>query len=550
MSLATTFETANNLGVLTKAWLSHVKAVLKANPVDIGVKLQLDSAASVVAPAALVASVVRHSGISLRQEPVRVLLIGSDPLIRFDKSKWASLAGDMLGAPGAVEILLTVDEEADSEFSKLATALGLKPCGLLTHDDAISGGGPQVDLAIWVHPAGESSDAAEALNATTAIAMASERGVPTFAVSFNEVDLHAQNFLIHGKAWQLVPLGGAIERGAKSVNKFAISTSDLGVEGGWAAILSKLEFTTPTTNAEEIALVRTAMRLVCAEGALHSSWTLGQRINGVAFNRIIPLGLLGNMAIDPQVGHVFQQDEDSKELRLIGHLWQDSLTVIPTSKRDLLLWACGIKLAFQTELPKEDARRKEAVESLEEGYEAGVVAAGVALARCYETSKAEGSSVKAEQWHRKVGDRHPLSAYSLAYKALDDEDFTAAEHHLRAAAAFGYPVAMADLGKLLCSSDRSDEGLNLLADAAALKDVEANYELGEVSAKEGELQAALEHLRHAWTYGHAEAAALAAQVVQYMLEQGIGKRSLVKREAKEIAAYQKKLDRRLAANAA
>ncbi|MNJ73819.1 hypothetical protein D3C77_706630 [compost metagenome] len=109
---------------------------------------------------------------------------------------------------------------------------------------------------------------------------------------------------------------------------------------------------------------------------------------------------------------------------------------------------------------------------------------------------------------------------------------------------------MADLGKLLCSSDRSDEGLKLLADAAALKDVEANYELGEVSAKEGELQAALEHLRHAWTYGHAEAAALAAQVVQYMLEQGIGKRSLVKREAKEIAAYQKKLDRRLAANAA
>ncbi|HFL7940513.1 hypothetical protein IYR97_25430 (plasmid) [Pseudomonas fulva] len=549
MSLAKTFETAKNLGVLTEGWLKHVKGILKENPADIGIKLQLDSAASIVAPAALVATVVSQSGLTVGHDPIRVLLIGSDPLIRFDNSKWASLAGEMLGSPGAIDILLTVDEDAASEFSQLASALDLEPCGVITHEEASSESGPQVDLAIWVHPAGESSDPGEQQNTTTAIGLASQRGVPVYTASFNEVDLHAQNYLIHEQAWQMVPLGGAIERGSKAINKFGISTADLGVEGGWGAILGKLEVSLPTLSEVEISLVRTAMRLVCAEGALHTSWTLGQRINGVAFNRIIPVGLLGNMAIDPQTGHILQQDEDSRELRLIGHLWQAALERMPISKRDLLPWACRLKLAFLSELPKEDERRKEAVATLEEGFRAGVFDAGVALARCYEGSKADGSSAKAVQWHREVGDRHPLSAYSLAYQALEEEDYAAAEIHLRASSAFGYPVAMTDLGKLLCSTDREGEGLQLLGEAADLKDPEANYELGEVSAKAGELQNALNYLRQAWTYGHAEAAGLAAQVAQYMLDHGIGKRSLIKREVKEISTYQKKLDRRQVSNA-
>lgn len=67
---------------------------------------------------------------------------------------------------------------------------------------------------------------------STAIGMARQRGVPVYTASFNEVDLHAQNYLIHEQAWQMVPLGGAIERGSKAINKFGISTADLGVEGG------------------------------------------------------------------------------------------------------------------------------------------------------------------------------------------------------------------------------------------------------------------------------------------------------------------------------
>ena len=110
-----------------------------------------------MAPGALVANVVRQSGISLEMRPVRVLLLGSDPLIRFDKSKWASLAGDFLGTPGAVEILYTLDENADSEFSKLATALNLPACSVLTHEEAVESGFSKIDLAIWVHPAAESA---------------------------------------------------------------------------------------------------------------------------------------------------------------------------------------------------------------------------------------------------------------------------------------------------------------------------------------------------------------------------------------------------------
>ncbi len=549
MSLAKTFESAPNLGALTEAWLRTIKPLLKTQIFQLEVKVKLNNAASVMAPGALVANVVRQSGISLEMRPVRVLLLGSDPLIRFDKSKWASLAGDFLGTPGAVEILYTLDENADSEFSKLATALNLPACSVLTHEEAVESGFSKIDLAIWVHPAAESADESEALNTSTAMALAIKQGVPVYSASFNEVDLHTQNFLVQHHAVQLQPIGGTIARGAPSINRYGISTFGLGVEGGWGAILAKVEPTQHLGDPDEAALVRTAMRLVCAEGALHTSWSLGQRINGVAFNRIIPLGLLGNMAIDPSTGHVFQQNEDSRDLRIVGHLWGSELEQMPSSKRELLLWACRIKLAFQTELPKEDARRKEAIASLEQGFNDGVVVAAVALARCYESSKADGSDVTASFWQNKAGALHPLSSYGLAYEALVAGDSVAVERYLRVAVAFGYPIAMTDLGKMLCGSEREDEGLSLLNEAASRKDPEANYELGELSAKGGDLQGALAFLRSAWTYGHVEAAALARQVADYMLEHGIGKRSLIKREAKEIAAFQKKLDARLLANA-
>lgn len=502
-----------------------------------------------MAPGALVANVVRQSGISWSEKPIRVLLLGSDPLIRFDKSKWASLAGEFLGAPGAVEIIYTLDENADSEFSKLATALNLPACSVLTHGEAVESGFSKVDLAIWVHPAAESADEAEALNTSTAMSLSTKQGVPVYSASFNEVDLHTQNFLIQHHSVQLQPLGGSITRGAPSINRYGISTFGLGVEGGWGAILAKVEPAQQLGDPCEAALVRTAMRLVCAEGALHTSWSLGQRINGVAFNRIIPLGLLGNMAIDPSTGHVFQKNEDSRDLRVVGHLWDSELRLMPSSKRELLLWACRIKLAFQTELPKEDARRKEAIASLEQGFNDGIVEAAVALARCYESSKADGSDVTAHLWQSKAGALHPLSSYGLAYEALGAGDLAAVERYLRIAVEFGYPIAMTDLGKMLCDSKRVDEGLALLNEAASRKDPEANYELGELSAKGGDLQGALEFLRAAWIYGHVDAAAFARQVADYMLEHGIGKRSLIKREAKEIAAFQKKLDTRLVANA-
>lgn len=549
MSLAITFESASNLGALTEAWLRTIKPLLKTQLVELEVKVSLNNAASVMAPGALVANIVRQSGIRWDKRPVRVLLLGSDPLIRFDKSKWASLAGEFLGAPGVVEILCTLDENADSEFSKLATALNLPACSVLTHDEAVESGSLKVDLAIWVHPAAESADEGEALNTGTAMALAIKQGVPVYSASFNEVDLHTQNFLIQHHAVQLQPLGGTIARGAPSINRYGISTFGLGVEGGWGVILAKVEPAQQLGDPGEAALVRTAMRLVCAEGALHTSWSLGQRINGVAFNRIIPMGLLGNMAIDPSTGHVFQQNEDSRELRIIGHLWESELKQMPSSKRELLLWACRIKLAMQSQLPKEDARRKEAITSLEQGFNDGIVEAAVALARCHESSKADGSDLTASLWQSKAGGLHPLSSYGLAYEALGAGDSAAVERYLRIAVAFGYPIAMTDLGKMLCSSEREDEGLALLNKAASRKDPEANYELGELSAKGGDFQGALDFLRVAWTYGHVEAAALASQVADYMLEHGIGKRSLIKREAKEIASFQKKLHARLVANA-
>lgn len=543
LSLAIAFQKSKNLADLTSTWLRHVKTEMQAQGVDTRLNLQVGDSASLVAPAALVAGIVLEAGLTHDQAPLRVLLIASDPLVRFDRSMWASMAGDFLGIPGNIEVILNVEEDAVSSGFPIAEALCLKPCTVLSHEDARAAAAERIDLAIWVHPAIESMDDAERENCATAIALSSA-GVPTYATSFNEVDLLGQNYLLNEFAVELQPVGGLLARGSRAINRFGISTMSLGVDGGWCAIFSKLSPASTQLNALDIQRVKTALGLFCVEGAIQNAWTLGQHINGVAFNRILPVGLIGNLAIDAKTGHLFAENDATKELELVGHLWRSKLSTMPAEKRELLLWACDVKLSYLAAFPKEDGKRIEAIGILESGFRAGVVSAGVGLARSYEASKLDGGKDKARSLYLEIGDGHPLSAYALAYQAYEAGDEAGAEARFWASADQGYPVAQADLGKMLHSSGRFQEGVQQLNLAAKAGDPEANYLLGELAVKGNLFQESLDFLRKAWQFGHAEAANLGLQVATFMLDNSIGKRSLIKRELKEVTAFVVKLETR------
>jgi hypothetical protein len=545
LSLAIAFKNGKNLADLTSAWLRHVKAQLQVVGVDPKVKLQVGDSASLVAPAALVAGIIVESGLPYEHRPLRVLLIGSDPFVRFDHSTWASMAGDLLGCPGGVEIFLNVEEEAISSGYPIAQALNLKHCSVISHSETRNCARDSLDLAIWIHPAAEALDDAEIENRITALHLAAA-GVPTYASALNEADLLGQNYLLNEHAVELQPLGGELARGSRAINRFGISTTSLGVEGGWAAILTKVVPVSSHVDIQDVQRVKAALSLFCVEGAIHNSWSLGQHINGVAFNRVLPVGLIGNMSVDAKTGHLFSESDATKELEIVGHLWSTKLDTMPRTKRDLLLWACDVKLSFLSALPKEDSKRKAAINILEAAMEAGVLAAGVGLARAYEASRLDGAKSKAKALYEEVGDRHPMSAYALAYEAYGRGEVVVAERLFRAAASFGYPIAQTDLGKLLYEAGRHNEGITELAVAAAAGDPEANYVLGELSAKASQLQDALDFLRKAWVLGHAEAAGLAQQIARYMHDNGIGKRSLIKRELKEATSFITKLQTRAA----
>lgn len=521
-----------------------MSAQMRERQIQSSVRLSVNNAASLVAPAALVATVVERAGLSCIDRPLKVLVLGTDPMTRLDRSVWVSLAGDMLGAPGAVEILLCSDEEAITSFAPVAEALQIPACTVITHAEIRESGSERVDVALWIHPAAEASEPAEEEFVATALSLALNSDVPVYTACFNVSDLHAQNYLLHDRALRLAPLGGDLKRGSEAINRFGISTKGVGVEGGWGAVLARLEPVKPTLGAHELTLVSTALRLRCIEGAIHSSWQLGQRINGVAFNRILPIGLLGNLALDTASGHILSEDYETKELRLVGQLWKEKLKSLPSGDPEaLMLWASEVKLCFQWELPKEDHKRREAITLLESALDNGVLAAGIGLARCYEASTS--TMENAAELYRQVGERHPFSSYYLAHEAIEAGDAEEGERLLRVSAAYGYPVAQTDLAKLIfMTASRKPEALSLLRSASAAGDVDAAFSLGELHAEAYEFDSALVELRKAWSYGHAEAAALAARIAEHMLQARIGKRSLAKRELREAQDCLRKLQRR------
>ncbi|HDV4147604.1 MULTISPECIES: sel1 repeat family protein [Pseudomonas] len=541
MVLQKALQSSKNLGDLTQVWIREITARTRAENVVSTVKLTVGDTASLVAPAALVAEVVLQTGLADKKTPLRVLLIGRDPMIRLDHSVWASLAGDMIGRPGQVVITLTHAEQAITSMYPVAQALRLPHCNVMLPEQILAAGQPNVDLAIWVHPAAEVDSPEEQKHGQIALHL-HKNEVPVVACLFNETDLHGQNIILSSAGLSLVPFGEGLKRGSKAINRFGISSRNVGLEGGWGAVLCHLTDSEVRRADNEVALVKAALSLLRLEGGIASSWALGQRINGVAFNRIIPIGLLGNMAVEPTTGHLLAHDDESNRLAILGHLWNEKRKAMPSGGEELLIWAAGVKLSFGQALPKETEKRKSAISALEHAFDQGALDAGIALARGYEATGHEESREKALQLYRRIDTAHPLSAYALAHGAVSSGEQATALRCFGAAAEAGYPLAMSDLAVFV--QQMNIQGIDpwaLLAQAAQLGDPDANVYLAERELKAERLQPSLEYLRQAWQIGHKEALNFAFNLATFMQGQKLGNRHKLKQELRDIENQAKKV---------
>lgn len=550
MSLKEAFSRAKHLGELSSAWMKHLRAEVDATGAKLPGKITEGDVASLIAPAALLANILVKEGDHPGHPPKRVLILGNDPITRLDRSIWMGYASRFLGFASPFEIFQLRDEDPRSNLYDTGIALGLQPSTLLAAHDLVRGEGPEIDIALWVHPVAETPEH-EAYDSDVAAALIGQ-GVPVYSCHFNEVDLHVQNYALNTSGIALAPLGDGLSRGSMAVNRFGISSQSLGITGGWGALLAKAEPAKQKIPDVQVQTVIAATSLLRSQGYETSGWTFGTRINGVAFNRVLPIALLGNMAVDDRYGYVLSEQEQPRILSLCGHAWSDLVAEMPKSDFNLLYWASRIKLCFSTYLPKEPKRRAEVIDALISAYQMGALDAGIALARGYESLKTEKGASDAIALYREIGTQHPMSAYVLAHHEMGKANIEEAKKLMHAAAQFGYPPAVTDLGVMAFQSGQPAQGLALLKKAMTLGDSQAAFSWAEIQIEQGAYAEGLEALRKAWATGHEEALKVAHWLATEMLQKGLGKRSAVKHELKDIDAFiakRKRLEKQAVASA-
>lgn len=541
MSLSKAFQQTRNLGDLTAAWVKVVHAEIKARDISTKVKLATGDTASLLAPAALVAKLLVASGIETEGRTLRVLLLGDDAIARMDRAMWAHYAGSFLGDDTTVKIYQPKDELPTSPMHPIGESLGLPISELITHETIQAGSHEEFDLAIWVHPATEVKTY-DVHSLASVLAMRG-RGVPVFACVFNELDLHVQNYMLSMDGMRLALLGDSLERGSSAVNNFGISSQDAGVDGGWGAVLCRLETSSQVLPKEDVAAVYAAAAMLRIEGAGTGSWQFGSRINGVAFNKIIPTGLLGNMAVDDKTGYILTENNKPRIINVVGHLWTEHLSRMPKAKFNLLAWAARIKLSYLNGLPKEESKRAEAIAILTQAHQDGVYEAAVGLARGYEASGSKADQVLAQELYMQVGASHPMSAYAVGHAFVEKGLMEKASEYLEYAAAFGYPPATADFGIVQIQLGKVGKGMAAIKKAAAMGDSKANFIMAEQMIEEGHYMDSFTPLRAAWSIGHAQALETAQWLAKNLMDKNMGKRTQLKQEIRDIESFQKKRGR-------
>lgn len=541
VSLSKAFKQSRNLGDLTAAWVKHLHAEVVARDISTKVKFATGDTASLLAPAALIAKVLVGAGIETEGRAFRVLLLGDDAIARMDRAMWAQYAGNFLGDDTTVKIYQCKDELPTSPLFSVGEALGLQISEVVPHASIEAGEHEEFDLAIWIHPASEVKDHDDS-SLASALALHG-RGVPVFACVFNELDWHVQNYMLSNEGMQLSLLSDALERGAATINNFGISSQDVGIDGGWGAILCRLEPSNTVLPKQDVDAVYAAVAMLRIEGASNGSWIFGRRINGVAFNKIIPTGLLGSMAVDDKTGYILTENNKPRIINVIGHLWTDQLARMPKSTFELLAWASRIKLAYLNKLPKEEGKRKEAIAILTQAHQDGVIDAAIGLARGYEATGSKEGLALARELYKQVGADHPMSAYAVGHALAEQGQMAKASEFLEISSAFGYPPATTDFGIVQCQLGNVGKGMAAIKKAAALGDSKASFIMAEQMIEEGHYMESFAPLRAAWSIGHAQALETALWLAKNLMDKNMGKRVQLKQELRDIESFQKKRGR-------
>lgn len=529
MSLSKVFNTAPNLGVVATKWHAALEKRFEAAGIQVTVKTGIDGAASLLAPAALIAQLIKRESLP-ENRPVRVLMISDDPVAVMDEGIWLGVAADLAGV-SAVECYSTCTQVLHSSLYDAATQLGLRGYCPVSVDDAKS---QSWDMVLWVHPAIE---AGESDHLVGLIKSLSSSGVPVYACMYNELDALIQSHGVFNDCLEFSWLDGPLSStdfSRATVNRFGYSTAEVGIEGGWGAVLTKVQPASLVSSDVDWECIKTAMALYRLDGSTSGSWTFGQVVAGVAFNKCQPVGLIGNLAVDPETGVLLRECPNTKVLMEVGHLWQLPLQAMPKARFELVPWAARVKLLACNQLTKEDKKRAESIELLSKAFESGMVEAGIALARGYESIATEGAKARATKIYTEIGPTHPMSAYYLAHKALAAGDHQLLVSMLTSSAEQGYVPALSDLGCLNLDGGDGETAVRLFTAAMNLGDAESAFRLGEIAIKAGKYEDALGKLRFAWSKGHPDALNVAHWLCNEMLKFGLGKASRLKRELKEI----------------
>lgn len=529
MNLSNEFSAAPNLGVIAKKWFAGIEKMFEAAGIEMSVKTGVDGAASLLAPAALIAQLIKRENLPA-DRALRILLLSDDPLTAMDDGMWLAFAADLAGVQ-SVEIHSTCEEVIHSSLFEPGTRLGLKGCLQTTTESART---QAWDLALWIHPAIEAGKSEAEASLLVALHAA---GVPTYACMYNELDALIQSHGLNPKGLEFSWLNGQLASarfGKESVNKFGYATAEVGIEGGWGAVITTLQPASMTSTPDDWRFITLAMSLFRLEGATSAAWSLGEVVAGVSFNQCKPVGLIGNQAVDPGTGLLLTECPTTKVLMAVGHLWAALLQDMPKSNFGLLPWAARVKLSFNSQLTKEDKKRAESVDLLERAFKEGMVEAGIALARGYEGVGTESAKQKADLIYKAIGSKHPMSAYYLAHQSLSQGAEAQFLSLLGECVVAGYVPAITDLGCVMIDCGETGEALRLFTQAMDRGDAEAAFRLGELLIKANDYDAALEKLRTAWSKGHPDALNTAHWLCNEMLKHGLGKSGRLKRELKDI----------------
>lgn len=528
MNLSHEFSKASNLGDITKKWYAGLEKRIQEAGLETSVKAGTEAAASLLMPAALVANVIKIEGFPA-ESVLRVLILGDDPVPVMDRGIWLNYVAELAGIKGAVCHCIC-DKELESNLYVTAKGLGLAEAPRTSIEEALL---QEWDLAIWIHPVIEGGGHNQFVAAVPTLNSA---GVPIYACMYNELDTLIQT---HG----LAPTGlefswlhsqVANSRLTKaSINKYAYATSEVGVEGGWGAVLTRVQPSSVTSTQADWDVIQTAMELFRLEGSAASSWSFGEVVAGVAFNQVRPVGLIGNLAVDPVNGLLFSECSTTKVLKVVGHLWGLALQAKPPTAFEMVPWAARIKLSFNSEITRETQKRADTIALLENALDRGLTEAGIALARGYERMNTVDSKAKAQALYSRLGDSHPMSAYAVAHDQLSSGDQVLAMRMFKSAVESGYVPAMTDLASIIRDGDLA-QAHKLLTMAKGLGDAEAAFRLGEILIQGGLYEEAMASLRDAWSKGHSDALNTAHWLCTEMLKAGLGKSGKVKRELKDV----------------